>query len=65
MYMKLRGRIIEKYGTLRAFAEALGMSRAMLSKYMTGKAIFTTVSMDRWAGLLDIERSEYPEYFFA
>lgn len=65
MYRKLRGRIVEKYGSLQEFAAVLGISRAQVSKYMNGKSVFTTTSMDRWGKLLDIERNEYPEYFFA
>ena len=65
MYRKLRGRIVEKYGSLTEFATALGISRAMISKYLNGKAVFNTVSMDRWGKLLEIERSDYSAYFFA
>lgn len=65
MYRKLRGRIIEKYGSLGAFAIAVGFCRQSISNYVNGKTGFTAEIMDRWAKALDIERSEYAEYFFA
>lgn len=65
MYRKLRGRIVEYYGTIQAFAAALGISREMASRYLNGKAKFSTDVMDRWACILYIGRSEYPDYFFA
>lgn len=65
MYRKLRGRIVEKYGTLRAFAVALGTSSQIVSRHLSGKSCFTAERMDKWGGLLDITRSEYGEYFFA
>ena len=64
MYRKLRGRIIEKYGTLREFADHVGLTAEQVSRYMRGKVVFNVVTIDRWASLLDIERCEYPEYFF-
>lgn len=65
MYRKLRGRIVEYFGTIQEFATALGISRQMASRYVNGRAKFTSAVMDKWGSLLNIERSEYPEYFFA
>lgn len=39
-YDKLRGRIIEKYGSQEKYAEVLGISTNSLSKKMTGKTGF-------------------------
>lgn len=65
MFRKLRGRIVEYYGSIQAFAAALGISREMASRYLNGKAKFSADVMDRWGSLLNIGRSEYPDYFFA
>lgn len=63
-YSKLRGRIVEKYGTLSAFAEALGTSLVVVSNKMNNKAGFTRTDIEKWSGLLDISGMEYDAYFF-
>ena len=61
---KLRGRIIEKFGTLKAFAKAVHNSESFISQYMNGKKILDQKMIDRWANALDIPTTEYDEYFF-
>lgn len=63
-YDKLRGRIIEKYGNQEKFAEAIGISSNSLSKKMTGKTGFSQRDIVTWSSMLDINKSEYSEYFF-
>lgn len=65
-YSKLIGRIIEKFGTRKAFAEACGFSENTISKKLSGKMAVTTVDIDNWCKpeLLDIASVEIPEYFF-
>ena len=65
-YRKLIGRIIEKFGTRRAFAKACGFSENTISKKLSGKMAITTDDINDWssADLLDIDSSEFPEYFF-
>jgi transcriptional regulator with XRE-family HTH domain len=66
-YSKLIGRIIEKFGSRRAFAKACGFSENTISKKLSGKMAITTDDIINWssADLLDIDSSEIPEYFFA
>jgi transcriptional regulator with XRE-family HTH domain len=64
-YDKLRGRIIEKYGSQEKYAEILGISTTSLSKKMTGKTGFSQKDIVLWAHLLEIDKTEYSEYFFA
>lgn len=64
-YRKLRGRIIEKYGTMAAFAEEIGISQNSLSKKMTGKTGFSQEDIERWSLLLDIQPNEYGPFYFA
>lgn len=63
-YNKLRGRIIEKYGSLTAFCAHLTISRNSLSKKMTGKTGFSQDDIKVWSELLDIAPDEYGQYFF-
>lgn len=64
-YNKLRGRIIEKYGTQENFAEAIGLSTNSISKKMTGKSGFSQEDIESWSEKLEIAQAEYGEYFFA
>lgn len=64
-YDKLRGRIVEKYGSQEHFAEVLGISTNSLSKKMTGKVGFSQKDIVSWSNLLGIDKTEYSEYFFA
>lgn len=64
-YDKLRGRIIEMYGTQGKFANALKISENSLSLKMNGKTSFSQADIIKWSKLLNIEVSEYGEYFFA
>lgn len=63
-YDKLRGRIIEKFGTQEKFADVLGISKTSLSKKMTGKTGFSQADMIKWGKLLDINACSYGDYFF-
>lgn len=66
-YSKLIGRIVEKFGTRRAFAEACGFSENTISKKLSGKMAITTNDIIKWCSpeLLDIASEDIPEYFFA
>lgn len=63
-YRKLIGRIIEKYGTRRKFAEVVGFSENSMSLKLNGKTDFSRDEIARWAQLLDIQVSEIGDYFF-
>jgi len=64
-YRKLRGRIIEKYGTLTAFYQKVGISKTLGSKKMTGKAGFSQEDIIKWSDLLDIGLKEIGPFFYA
>lgn len=63
-YNKLRGRIVEKYGTQNKFAEALGISSNSLSKKMNCDTQFSQSDVELWCKLLDIPRDEIPSFFY-
>lgn len=65
-YSKLKGRIIEKFGSQKAFAKAYGISNVSMSRKLNGSIGISPediVSMSA-PELLDIQPSEYHEYFF-
>lgn len=64
-YNKLKGRIIEKYGSFYNFADALGVSKVSLSKKMNGHSGFSRDDIVKWCGLLSIDRNDLEAYFFA
>lgn len=63
-YSKLRGRIIEKYGSQGNFADAFGISENSLSLKMNNKSRFTSDDIIKMTEMLDISKDEVGEYFF-
>lgn len=64
-YNKLKGRIVEKFGSQTKFAAALGITKNTVSRKMQDKVEFSKDDMVRWAELLEIDSSEFWDYFFA
>lgn len=64
MYRKLRGKIVTKYGTIKAFSEAIGMTATAASLKLTGKTTFDTTTIKRWCIALDIPVEDAGLYFF-
>ena len=64
-YNKLKGRIIEKFGSQAKFAEALKTSENTVSRKMQDKSEFSKDDMVKWSELLEIDASEFWAYFFA
>lgn len=64
---KLKGRIIEKFGSQKAFAKAYGISDNAMSKKMQGKTAISVADIRKMSdpAFLDIKVEEYPVYFFA
>ena len=63
-YSKLRGRIVEKFGTQSKFADANGISdRSMSLKLNNGIGLSQNEILE-WCNLLDIPTGEIPLYFF-
>lgn len=61
---KLRGRIVEKFRSQKAFSEACGRSLSFISQYMCGKKYLTQNDIYKWAELLEIPGDEIDDYFF-
>lgn len=64
-YSKLRGKIVEKFGSQKEFAKALNTSEVSVSNKMNGKTAFTYRDIEKWRDLLDIESVDVGVYFFA
>lgn len=64
-FSKLRGRIIEKYGTQTAFAQAFGVSENTFSCKMNNKVRFNSKDIIKITKMLDISENEINEYFFS
>lgn len=65
-FSDLRGRIVAKYGTCRAFAAAAGFSESALSARLNNLVPFKPEEIKRISspGLLDIPDQEIAHYFF-
>lgn len=63
-YAKLRGRIVEKFGSQSAFAEAMGMRKALLSAKLNNKSEWGFHEVMKACELLVIPLSEAHLYFF-
>ena len=65
-YSKLRGRIVEKFGSIKAFADAYGLSTVTMSNKLNGKVAISQDDIMKMASceMLDIPPSELHEYFF-
>lgn len=63
-YKKLRGRIVEKYGTQGEFAKAIGLSENSLSKKMTCVTGLSQDDIVLWSELLDIPKSDFGDFFY-
>lgn len=64
-YSKLRGRIVEKYGTLDSFAKAIGMSSHSLSNKMNNRKYWKQTEIAKAMKLLSIPEVKMNDYFFA
>lgn len=63
-FSKLRGRIVEKYGSCSAFADKLGISPQQLTPKLTGKTGITREDVVEWSEALGISIDKIGVYFF-
>ena len=62
-YSKLRGRIVEKFGTYTAFFEKLDITDVQASKKLNDKAGFSQDDIVQWCRLLDIDLNDVGLFF--
>ena len=63
-YSKLRGKIVEVFGTMARFSDAIGISPQLLSMKLSGKTDFTYRQIISVAAALNIPTNKIVEYFF-
>lgn len=63
-YSKLKGRIMEKFGTQGCFSRALGVSERTLSLKLNNKIFFSQDEIAKISELLNINSDEIQVYFF-
>lgn len=62
-FSKLRGRIVEKFGSCARFAAAMGHSKVWLSSRLNNAVQWRAEEMREAARLLEIPAEEIPAYF--
>lgn len=63
-FAKLRGKIVEVFGTIGKFCEEVGLSQNLLSMKLNGKSDFTYDQIVAISNALGISSREIGDYFF-
>lgn len=63
-YRKLKGKIVEKYGSQNKFAEVMGISTRTLSLKMNNKVPWKQSEIREAVRFLQISDSDIGDYFF-
>lgn len=61
---RLQARIAEKFGTQKAFADAIGMEKSTLSRYLSQGKDWKGSLMIKAVEVLEIPADEIDSYFF-
>ncbi len=61
---KLKGRIVEKFGSQTSFCTASHRSDGFVSKYLNGKCLLDQKTINEWVALLEINPEDIQLYFF-
>ena len=63
-YNKLRGRIVEKFGSQAEFSKQIKQSEQIVSAKLAGNSSFTQDNIIAWSEALDIDQNDIGLYFF-
>lgn len=63
-YNKLRGKIVEVYGSQAKFADVIGQSEQIVTAKLAGRSSFTQDNIISWSQALNIDQNDIGEYFF-
>ncbi len=63
-YRKLKGKIVEVFGTQANFAKEIGYSERTISQKINGRVDFTQSDIVNMTRILGIKDDEIPAYFF-
>ncbi len=62
---KIKGRIVEIFGSQREFAKAIGISEVTVAKKLNNKSEFSQNDIVEWCNALQISSDDVGSYFFA
>lgn len=63
-YNKLRGKIVEVYGSQKEFSGKIGLSEQSITSKLNGRSDFSQEDILRWSNALKLDKSEIGNYFF-
>lgn len=63
-YNKIRGKIVEVYGSQKEFAKAIGLSEQSVTAKLNGRTDMSQDDILKWADALNLEVSDIGNYFF-
>ena len=63
-YAKLRGRIVEKFGSQHAFAKAMKLSERTMTLKLKGRIPWKQTEICKAIELLELTSEDIPIYFF-
>lgn len=63
-YSRLKGKIVEKYGSNAKFAEGMGWSERTLSLKLNNKVAWKQPEMAKAIAILSLDENDIPDYFF-
>lgn len=63
-YNKLRGKIIEVYGSQKKFSKAINLSEQSITAKLNGRSDFSQDDIIKWGNALDLCKEEIGVYFF-
>lgn len=63
-YNKIRGKIVEVYGSQKGFAKAIGLSEQSVTAKLNGRTDMSQDDILKWADALKLEVSDIGNYFF-
>lgn len=63
-YSKLRGKIVEKFGTQTEFSKAMNLSERTMSLKLNGRRAWKQDEICRAVGLLELSNEDIQDYFF-
>lgn len=62
--LKLRARIIEKFGTIGAFCEAISINKSTATNVLSGRTTPTSKKIPLWCAALDIAPEDTGLFFY-
>ena len=63
-YRKLRGRIIDIYGSQKKFSETIDLSEQSITAKLNGRSDFSQADILKWSDALLIDKNDIGTYFF-